>query len=156
MLCDDGSITGVPVMPVTGPREMLSHSRSSRGAVFSSTGMRFTLGLDHTALHPRSSASKAYRLSFSVAMKTTLCRWPLICKLAIQRGWAKTHPSTGHEKIFPNLLLTTFSPVRAYSWEFTPECSRSFRHVATPTRSVTPTLANALLVASALLVAVIV
>ena len=89
-------------------------------------------------------------------MNTTLRRAPLICTLAIQRGWAKIQPSTGHEKSFPNVPLTTFRPLSAYSHEFTPERELSFRQLATLARSVTAIFAAALLVTSARLVAVIV
>src|SRR2546427_833712 len=155
IVCDEGSITGVPVIPTTGPRA-LSFSTSANGATTSPPGISFTLAVDHTDLHPGPSASNAYKLSFSVATNTTLWRVPPIVTLGTQSGCAKTQPSTGQENSFPNVALVTFCAVRAYSWEFTPERDASFLHVFTPARSVTPMVAEALLVTSALLVAVIV
>ena len=75
---------------------------------------------------------------------------------ATQRGCAKTWPSTEQEKSFPNVAVLRFCGVSAYSCEFTPERELSLRQVETAARSVTPMTAEALLVMSALLVAVIV
>ena len=148
-------MTGVPVIPTTGPKA-LSFCKSAKGTMTSPPGMRLTLAFDHTGLHPGPSASKAYRLSFSVATNTTLCCVPPAETFATQRGCANTWPSTAQEKSFPNVLVLTFCGVSAYSCEFTPERELSLRHVRTPERSVTPMTAEALLVTSALLVPVIV
>src|SRR3989442_3586027 len=93
IVCDEGSITGVPVIPTTGPRA-LSFSTSANGATTSPPGISFTLAVDHTDFHPGPSASNAYKLSFSLATNTTF--WPVApnVSLGTPSDLLKDHPST--------------------------------------------------------------
>src|SRR2546426_2314794 len=100
IVCDERPITGVPIIPTTGPRA-LSFSRSANGATTSPPGISFTLAVDHTDLHPGPSASNAYKLSFSVATNTTLWRGTPDFLLGDPKGGAKTPTATrAGKKIF--------------------------------------------------------
>jgi hypothetical protein len=65
-------------------------------------------------------------------------------------------PSTAHEKSLPKELELTFEGVNANSLVFVPSRARLLWYVLTPAKSVTPIVAEADFVLSALLVAVIV
>src|ERR1700733_2207469 len=66
------------------------------------------------------SASKAYRLSFCVATKTTLCTAELTVRFGTQRGWVYTASSTVQEKSLPKVEVLTFEVLSAYSCVLAP------------------------------------
>ena len=75
-------------------------------------------------------------------------------RLATQRGCAYAGESIVQEKSLPNVDDVTLLVVSAYSCVFVPSRERLLWYVATPARSVTPTVTEALLVLSVTLVAV--
>src|SRR6266436_6660748 len=157
-----GSITGVPVTPTSGaisppgpkPTRKLAFPLGtvvSPAVAPCPVSMRLTF---HSCVQGLASASKAYRLSCWVATNTTLWTAPLTLRLATHSGCAYTAPSTVQEKSLPKLPVFTFAGASAYSCVLAPSRSRSLWYVYTPGKSVTPTVADALRVASVTLVAV--
>src|ERR1700674_3769042 len=82
----DGSITGVPTMPMSGSRSPQPDS-SALVTQVSPAAMRL-LGLPHRFWQLELSASNAYTVSRWVATKTTLCDAPPIVRFATHNGWA--------------------------------------------------------------------
>lgn len=115
-------MAGVSVMPIWG--EMSPELTSADGTVVTVTPVVLMRKESCQSTWPL-PASMAYRLSFSVATKTTLCTPGLepvvIFTPAIYTGWASTWPSTGVVNCLPKLPATTLAGVKTVSLASTPE-----------------------------------
>src|ERR1700681_128163 len=67
-----------------------------------------------------SSPSNAYRELLMVAINTTLCDSPLICRLPATNGWEYIWSSTGRDRTRPKFLVFTFVVLSSVSLLFHP------------------------------------
>src|SRR5580700_2278827 len=81
---------------------------------------------------PPASASKAYRVSFSVATYKTLCVPPEIETAGTYRGCASTWPSSVSLNSKPKLADLTLAGESSVSSRFCPVRAASLCHVSTP------------------------
>src|SRR5512146_787771 len=136
-----GSITGVPVMPTSGPRPVRPPEGSAVPNCTGVTPVERKLTFHSGAWEV--SASRAYTLSCSVATKITLCvPLPGMLRLGTYRGWAKTRPSTLYLNSMPKLVLT-LEGVSLVSLGLRPARLLSYFQVSTETGELPPTLLRA-------------
>lgn len=106
----DGSITGVPTIPISGVRSVVLTSLLDTQVSPDSSKL-----LDQYVWHGEASASKAYTVSCSVAAMTMLCVPPPIAAFATHRGCAYAEASIAQAKRLPNVAAFTVAVLRAYS-----------------------------------------